>query len=141
MGAYLAKLKKSVDGVAGANLLALEARMEIVAKTLGIKPVVLVVSDAEKKAMKVIPKVTAKLTGGGHQGYQPALTAVPPEVRTKYPYVASVGNTAELNLLINGKHSVLDIKKLLDAQNPRKSTVEGIMNYLEVLKAAGLVEF
>jgi len=141
MGAYLAKLKKSVDGVAGANLLALEARMEITAKALGVKPVVLVVSEAEKKAMKVIPKVTAKLTGGGHQGYQPALTAVPPEVRTKFPYVTSVGNTAELNLLINGKHSVLDIKKLLDAQNVRKSTVEGIMNYLEVLKSAGLVEF
>jgi hypothetical protein len=141
VGAYLAKLKKSVDGVGTANLLALEARMEIVAKSFGAKPIVLVPTEAEKQAMKVVPKLTAKLTGGGHQGYQPALTAVPQEIRTKYPYVASVGNTAELNLLVNGKHSVLDIKKLLDAENTRKSTVEGIMNYLQVLKAAGLVEF
>ena len=141
MGAYLAKLKKSVDGVAAANLLALEARMEIVAKALGVKPVVLVPTAAEKMAVKVVPRLTAKLTGGGHQGYRDAITAVPQELRTKYPYIASVGNTAELNLLINGKHSVLDIKKLLDAQNVRKSTVEGITNYLQILKAAGLVEF
>jgi len=141
MGAYLAKLKKSVDGVAAANLSVLDARMEIVAKSLGVKPIVLVPTAAEKQAMKVVPKVTAKLAGGGYQGYREAIAAVPQELRTKYPYVASVGNTAELNLLVNGKHSVLDIKKLLDAQSVRKSTVEGITNYLQVLKAAGLVEF
>jgi aminopeptidase YwaD len=141
VGAFVARLKKAVDGVATADLAAIEARMEIVAKGLGVKRVALVLTEAEKQAMKVVPKVTAKLTSGGYQGYREAITAIPAEIRTKYPYVAGVGNTGELNLLINGKHSVLDIKKLLDAQYTRKSTLEGIMNYLQNLKAAGLVEF
>ena len=47
----------------------------------------------------------------------------------------------ELQLLINGKHNVLEIKSLLDAQSQRKSTVQGILNYLTILKLAGLVEF
>ena len=52
-----------------------------------------------------------------------------------------VANTAELQLLVNGRHSALDIKKMLDAQNERRSTLQAVLNYLEVLKLAGLVEW
>jgi len=142
-GAYVEKLKKSVDAVGAANLAVLQAHMEAAAKGLGAKPVALVPSEAEKKAAAIKPRPTAKITANGYQGYRDAIAAVPADVRTKYPYAAGAGNTGELNLLINGKHSVVDIKKMLDAQAtaPRKSTIEGIMNYLQVLKAAGLVEF
>jgi aminopeptidase YwaD len=143
IGAYVEKLKKSVEAVGAANLAALQAHMEIAAKGLGVKPVALVPTEAEKKAAAVKPRPTAKVTTAGYQGYRDAITAVPADVRTKYPYAAGAGNTGELNLLINGKHSILDIKKMLDAQGTggRKSTIEGITNYLQVLKAAGLVEF
>jgi hypothetical protein len=51
-----------------------------------------------------------------------------------------LASTSELQLLIDGSHSVLDIKKMLDAQMRTTSDLQSIINYLEVLKAAGLVE-
>ena len=44
------------------------------------------------------------------------------------------------SLLINGTNSVLDIKKMMDAQYRTTSELQAIMNYLEVLKLAGLIE-
>jgi hypothetical protein len=41
---------------------------------------------------------------------------------------------------VNGRHSALDIKKMLDTQSERKADLQQVMNYLELLKAAGLVE-
>ena len=141
VGAYVAQMKKSVEAVGAAHLATLQAHMEAMAKKLGIKPVKIEPSDLEKKAMKVVPRTTAKLRAEGHQGYQKHLTAVPQDQRTKFPYAGELFTTNELQLLINGKHNVLELKALLDAQSQRKSTVKGIMNYLEVLKLAGLVEF
>jgi hypothetical protein len=51
-----------------------------------------------------------------------------------------MGNTAELHCLINGTHSILDIKKMLDAQSQRKANLEHMVNYIQVLRLAGLVE-
>jgi aminopeptidase YwaD len=141
VGAFVAQMKKSVDAVGAAELAALQAAMETAAKTLGVKPLVPALTDAEKAAMKVVPRPTAKVMQNGYQGYRDVLNQVPQDVRAKYPYSNDVPNTSELQLLVNGKHSVLDIKKLLDAQSIRKSTLQGIMNYLQVLKLAGLVEF
>ena len=141
VGVYVAQMKKSVDAVGAAELAALQTSMESAAKALSVKPVALVLSDAEKAAMKVIPKPTAKITQNGYQGYRDFINQVPQDTRAKYPYAAEVPNTSELQLLVNGKHSVLDIKKLLDAQSTRKSTLQGITNYLQILKLAGLVEF
>jgi hypothetical protein len=49
-------------------------------------------------------------------------------------------DTTELPRLVNGRHSALDIKKMLDTQSERKADLQQVMNYLELLKAAGLVE-
>jgi hypothetical protein len=141
VGTYVAQMKKSVDTVGAAHLGTLQAHADAMAKKLGTKPVKIELTEAEKKAMKVIPKVTAKVTGEVHQGYQKYLQAVPQAERAKYPYQAELFTTNELQLLINGKHNVLELKALLDAQSQRKSTVQGIMNYLQILKLAGLVEF
>jgi hypothetical protein len=43
-------------------------------------------------------------------------------------------------LLINGSHTILEIKKMLDAQSQRKANLEHIINYIQVLRLAGLVE-
>jgi len=141
VGAYLAQMKKGVDALGAAHLATLQAHMEAAAKKLGQKPVVLVLSDVEKKAMKVVPRATAKVREGGYQGYRNLLNAVPAEERAKYPYASEVSDTNELQRLCNGKHNVLELKALLDAQSTRRSTVQGIMNYLQILKLAGLVEF
>ncbi len=63
---------------------------------------------------------------------------MPAEVRARYPYQGV--NTSELQLLIDGRHSALDIKVMLDAQSGTLTDLQGVLNYLEVLKAAGLVE-
>jgi aminopeptidase YwaD len=140
VGNYILQMKKTVDAVGDANLAALQAHMEATARRLGQKPVVIALTDLEKKAVKIIPKPTAKVTEGGYQGYRKYIDAVPAAEKAKYPYAGAISSPTELQLLINGRHSVLDIMKLMDAQSQRKSTVQGILNYLQILKLAGLVE-
>ncbi|MDH4196773.1 MAG: M28 family peptidase [Candidatus Aminicenantes bacterium] len=146
--AHVGQLKKSVANVGAAQLAALQTHMSAVAGRLGVKPVQVVLTDLEKRAAKVVPSPTAKVTQDGYNEYRKFIDQVPREERNKYPYVTSaggnedlrLGDAAELHRLINGRHSVLDIKKMLDAQSQRRAGLQGILNYLQVLKLAGLVE-
>jgi len=141
IGGYIAQMKKSVEAISAAHLATLQAHMEAVVKKLGTMPAKIVMTDLEKKATKIIPRLTAKVTGEIHQGYQKYLSAVPQAERAKYPYSGELSSSNELQLLVNGKHNVLELKALLDAQSQRKSSVQGILNYLQILKIAGLVEY
>jgi aminopeptidase YwaD len=141
---HVAKLAKAVDGVGAAGLSALEAHRAAVAGKLGVKAAPLVASELEKRAAKIVPRPTAKVRQGGYREYQKLLTAVPAADRAKFPVAGkdlALANPSELQLLVNGRHSVLDIKKMLDAQNERRSTLQAVLNYLEILKLAGLVAF
>ena len=145
VGAYIIKMKKTAEAVAAAHLGALQAHMETVAARLGTKPVVPVLSDLEKKAAKMVPRPTSKVRAEGYRGYAKFIEQVPKEEKGKFPYAQLgpgdfMGNTAELHSLINGSHSVLDIKKMLDAQSQRKANLPHIINYIQVLRLAGLVE-
>jgi hypothetical protein len=145
VGAYILKMKKTIDAVAGAHLGALQAHMETVAAKLGTKPVVPVLSDLEKKASKMIPRPTSKVRAEGYRGYAQLIEQVPKEEKAKFPYAQLgpadfMGNTADLHCLINGTHSILDIQKMLDAQSQRKANLQHIINYIQVLRLAGLVE-
>jgi aminopeptidase YwaD len=140
----IARLAKAVDGVGAAELASLEAHRGATARRLGLKLQPLVPTELEKKAAKIVPRPTARVTQDGYRGYQKFLSAVPGETRLKFPTAGkglSLANPGELQLLVNGRHSVLDIKKMLDAQNERRSTLPAILNYLEILKLAGLVEW
>ncbi|MDD8025108.1 MAG: M28 family peptidase [Acidobacteriota bacterium] len=141
VGAYVGKMKTSVEAVGAAELAALQAHMEAAAKRLGAKPVVLQITDEEKKAAKIVPRPTAKVTAEGYGGYRKFINEVSAADKAKYAYAGEVSNPTELQLLVNGKHSVLEIRSLLDAQVTRKSTIKGIINCLTILKLAGLVEF
>ena len=48
--------------------------------------------------------------------------------------------TGELQLLIDGRRTALDIKHALDAQYPNRSDLQAVLNYLEILEIAGLIE-
>jgi hypothetical protein len=49
-------------------------------------------------------------------------------------------DTQELGRLCNGKNSALDIKKLLDTQlRGGETNLQDVINYIYVLKEAGLV--
>ncbi|MBN1940164.1 MAG: M28 family peptidase, partial [Candidatus Aminicenantes bacterium] len=127
LAAYIAKAKRSIEGVGNAGLASLKTHMETLAGRFGSPPVKLVPSELEKKAAALIPRPTAKVREKGYNGYAALINAVPAEIKAKYPSPRAgefaVASTAEVQLLVDGRHSVLDIKKMLDAQNEQPSTL------------------
>jgi hypothetical protein len=144
LSAHLARLAKSVDGVGAAGLAAIDAHGAEAARRLGLKPAPAALTELEKKAARMIPRPTAKVRQDGYREYQKFIAAVPAAERAKYPVQGKdlvLANAGELQLLVNGRHSALDIRKMLDAQNERRSTLQAVLNQLEILKLAGLVEW
>jgi len=144
LSGHVTRLAKAVDGVGAATIAALDAQRAGVARKLGVKALPPVASDLEKRAARIVPRPTAKVREGGYREYQKLLTAVPAAERAKFPMAGqglALANPGEVHLLVNGRRSALDIKKMLDAQNERRSTLQAVINYLEILKAAGLVEW
>ena len=140
VGAYVEEMKATIDKISQAHLAALETHMEAVAAKLNRDPVRIQLTDLERSAARMAPKPTARVKEKGYGGWRSFLQEVSPEARQQYPYGEGVASTGEVSLLINGKNSVLDIKKMLDAQNRTTSDLQAIINYIEVLKLAGLVE-
>jgi hypothetical protein len=107
-----------------------------------IGDILIAVPPRANKAAKIKPRPTAKVKENGYNGYVKFIEA---DIKTKYLYDRNsefaVADAGELQLLINGAHSALDIKKMLDAQNEKPSSLQGILNAIEVLKFAGLVEY
>jgi len=95
----------------------------------------------EKKAAKIIATPTEKVYLNGYREYRKFIDEVPKEEKEKYPFERkNIASTSELQSLINGKRSILDIKNNLDVQYARKSKLQSILNYIKVLELAGLVE-
>ena len=141
IGSHIQAMQGTIDAIGNAHLSALKVHMNAVAKRLNTKPAVIKLTSLEQKAAKIIPKQTARVKSNGYRGYMEYITQVPREEREQYPYgLRDIGNSRELVLLVDGKNSVLDMKHLLDAQNERKSDLQAILNYLQILKLAGLVE-
>lgn len=138
--AYVDEMQKALETQAEAHLSALEVHMREVANRLGTDPVTITPTELERRAAGIVPRQTGLVKRDGYRGWRDHLRTVSPEVRERFP-VRGVANTNELQLLINGRRSALDIKKALDAQNRSASDLRGILNHLEILKAAALVEF
>jgi len=135
---HVAALQKGTDQIGAAHLAAIDTHMKAAAKRLNTTPVVLKLSELELKASKIVPKQTAKVKMNGYQGYREFINQVPQDQRAKFP--SGRMDTGELQLLINGRNSALDIKKALDTQSETKADLQGVLNYLEVLALAGLIE-
>jgi hypothetical protein len=131
-------VQKSVEQVAAANLATLEAQMRATARRLQAVPVVLKPTPLELTAAKLVFRPTARVTDGGYQGYRDLLNKVPSDARAKYPFGRL--DSSELPRLVNGRHSALDIKKMLDAQSETQVELQSVLNFLEVLSLAGLIE-
>lgn len=131
---YVASLATSLQSKSAACGKEIDASATAMAAVLGVaapdtkKGIVL--SDLEKKASKIYPKATAKVMeiGGG------VIRTVPRDVR-----LAHADDVAKL--ASDGVNSVLDIKKMQDAQFPDADSLESILKYLELLKSEGLVTF
>jgi hypothetical protein len=139
VGEYVETMQGTVDAIGEAHLEALETHMTATAARLGVQPVRLQQTDLERRASRIVPRQTALVKRDGYGGTRAHLQTVPQEVRTQYPYQGV--SASELQHLVDGQHSALDIKIMLDAQAQRLTDLQAVLNYLEVLKAAGLVEW
>lgn len=139
---HMQVLKDNLGKIKESHLEVVTAHMKARAGVLGIPPAEITWTDLEIRASRMVPRPTDKVTAEGYRGYWKYIEEVPEDIKQRYPYSRdTIANTRELQLLIDGENSVLDIKHKLDAQYDRKSMLENIFNYLEVLKTAGLVEF
>lgn len=136
---YVAALTESVDAAWEANGSSIDAAMKVKAAALGVAPLKLTLTAEEKAASKVFPKATAKVTEYGYG----VLNSVPADLMTKHGISRrDVSNSAEIaKLTTGGTNSILDIKKMLDAQFPNNDSLEAITKYMAVLKEAGLVTY
>jgi aminopeptidase YwaD len=139
VGGYVHEMTHAVEAIGEAHLAALEVHMKATAERLGADPVELSLCEMEERAVNTVPRQTALVKAGGYTGWREYLNGVSAEVRAEYP-TDGLSNSSEVQLLIDGVHSVLDIKKMLDAQMSAPSSLQSIFNHLEILKAAGLVE-
>jgi hypothetical protein len=134
VGAHVAALQTSIEQTGAAQLAAVDAHMKAIAAQLKTAPAVLKPTELELKAAAIVPKQTSKVTAGGYQGYRDLL---PPQVElAKFRGLDST----ELAQLVNGRQSVLDMKKMLEAQAPGKVDLQLAIDYINVLAKAGLVE-
>jgi aminopeptidase YwaD len=138
VAAYVGSLKETVSAVAKAQMSGFAAFMEATAKRLGVAKTNCALGDLEQKAAGLVYTETAKVKAGGYSGYRTALSEALTASGKKFPRTA-IANTTELHVLIDGKHNALQIKMMLDAQYKNSSDLQTILDYLEVLEAAGLV--
>jgi hypothetical protein len=123
--------------IAEAQQAVIDQEMRKLAAQFGMPAISLKPTDLEKKAMAMIPAPTSRVREKGHGGYASFM----PELTREQSMALynKISDKTELERLCNGKHNALQIKHLLDAQIPRESDLQAIMDYIVVLKDAGLV--
>lgn len=129
----ISQIKKSAEGM----LQVFDLQMKQQAILLKIPEVDLKPDELEKKALAVIPKVTPKVKEAGYGGYRQFMPQMSREQMIST--YREIGSTGELERLCNGKNNAVQIKQMLDTQYPRESSLMAILDYIEVLKQAGLV--
>ena len=139
---FISGLIVSIEDIGRNAVSSFDSYAETVGKTLGLNGITIILTEQEKKAQMIIPKTTALVTEKGYRGYLDPISKLDQAVREKYPINESYLDTQELGRLCNGKNSALDIKKLLDSQMRQGETdLKDVINYIYVLKEAGLVSF
>jgi hypothetical protein len=138
---YITTLQEGVKAAWTANGKSIDAAMKVKASVLSVAPVKAIVLTAEEKAAsKVFPRSTAKVKEAGYG----VLRTVSADLMQKYGFAkrGAVTYGAEIaKLTVGGTNSILDIKKMLDAQFPDPDSLETVTKYLEMLKEAGLVNY
>ena len=138
---YITTLQEGVKAAWTANGKSIDAAMKVKASALGVAPVKAIVLSAEEKAAsKVFPRSTVKVKETGYG----VLRTVSADLMKKYGFEkrGAVNYGGEIaKLTVGGTNSILDIKKMLDAQFPNPDSLETVTKYLEMLKEAGLVAY
>ena len=142
--AYVATLTASLQEKSAAFTKEIDAAAKAIAPAVGAAaPKAVVLTDLEKKAAKMFPRTTAKVKETGYG----VVRSISVDLLKKYNLVNAQGRSAMAHgddiakLTVGGVNSVLDIKKMQDAQFPDADSLENIMTYMDLLKEAGLVAF
>jgi len=128
------QLKKIAEG----QIAVIDQEMKKLAAKMSMQPISLKPTEVEKKAIALIPVPTAKVRENGYGGYSKALEVIPAERINKASQ--KISDVRELERLCNGKHNALQIKQMLDTQSARESDLGSVMDYITILKEAGLVK-
>jgi aminopeptidase YwaD len=137
---YLTSLTLSVDAAGKTAIASFESYASMKAKSLGLAVIAFKPTDIELKARQLVPKATSLVTEKSYRGYSEIISKLDPKIREKYPVAGRGMDTQELGRLCNGKNSALDIKKLLDSQLKQgENELQDVVNYINILKEAGLV--
>ncbi|MCP4712890.1 MAG: M28 family peptidase, partial [Planctomycetes bacterium] len=139
VGRFVDTLQESVSGIEASQLKVLDSFMEARARQLQVEPVSLALTDLEQKASRIVPRPTDKITRDGYRGYQKYIQEAQREI-TRPISGGRLRNATEVQLLIDGVNSALDIKKLCDTQFQQETDLQSILNHLEILQKAGLIE-
>lgn len=129
-----------LDGIFENNLEILNSQMKFKALAENLEEVNLKVTALEKQAAKMFPVPTELVKEDGYRGYTDVLGVRVEQLKEKFPHNSIKRTSRELQLLCNGKHSALDIKKMIDVQQPDNVELQDVMNYIKILEAAGLVK-
>jgi hypothetical protein len=105
-----------------------------------MEPLDLQLSTMERRAMNMIPVIVKDPREFGYEGFNEKLRNLPQEIKDKFR-ATGLSDQAEAALCINGVNSILNIKYLIDAQNAGETSLEGLINYFNLLKEAGLIKF
>ncbi|MBU1012648.1 MAG: M28 family peptidase [Bacteroidetes bacterium] len=141
MNKYLNAQLLSLNQIYSSNLKVAEEQMKVRSVQISLSPIKLKPTALEINASKIIPVPTSKVSENGYRGYGKYISEVSKEIKDKYPYPSLMRSSGELNLLCNGKRTALEIKKMIDVQYPTKVDLEDVLNYIEILKQAGLVTY
>lgn len=135
---YVSTLQKGIREKAKLNRMEIEAAMKACAAKLGCAPIKLELTAQEKEASKIYPCATQKVKETGYG----VMRSIPMEIMAKYGFDkrgAIINGNEIAKLATDGTNSILDIKKMLDAQFPVGDSIESITKYLKMLEEAGLV--
>ena len=139
MKKYLNIQLQSLKSLYENNLKMTEEQMKVRSTQLSTSIIKLKNSELENQALKIVPVPTQKVIENGYGGYRKHMGNLSEEIRGKYTYPSLKRTTSELERLCNGKRNALEIKKMIDVQYPYHIELEDVLNYIELLKLAGLV--
>ncbi len=141
LGRYLAELEAAVTAVEAGHLRTLDGAMRRQAAGLGLRPLGLKPTAAEKRAAALVPRTDPQVKAGGYGRYREALDREYERLGDEAPSRAFRRIAAEIQLLCDGRHSALDIKKAVDTQFREETPLEAVLAHLELLKRAELITY
>ncbi|MFN8240914.1 MAG: DUF4910 domain-containing protein [Bacteroidales bacterium] len=132
--------KSRLDKVLDSHIENLKDIMKSRCKALGIPDIQISNDEVEKNASRVVPAITQNVRSMGYGGDSKFISEVLSEFRRTHPY-NGIFNVDEVAGLADGKRTLLQIKKMIDAQFERETPLQDIINYYQVLKEAGLMQY